>query len=290
MYKKMLDNLLKYENDFFEGELDKDGSDCFRKTIQSDLRQTYFHAIETFFEIFFALNPKENPGFDDTNILFTLTNSDWRKSYNKIKKIASGEMSLDYLNDQISWHRYNISIGHYLFYFGLFNKEKFDDEFFAHVNESIEAIRFGIKKVAEDFVEREEYNSYKHGLRIIPAISQLLVADVDSLEVKVKWDLSDSMSFYSKTKDKNELRVVTKLFDSQRDYEMTLFCSNMVSNMIYYRQISMYKEKDKRTGTQIPVAFFGREEIEKCLKINVDIQNLVYTVRRVEGDNQVKTA
>lgn len=286
IYKKILDDLPKFEKEFFEQELGKEASDAFRRTIKSDLRQTYFHAIETFFEIFFALNPKDRPNFDDINILFTLTNSNWKETYEKIKKIASGDITLDFLDKEITFNGHNISVGHYLFYFGTFDKSKFPTHFIEKVKDSIEAVKFGIKIIAKDFVDREEYNSYKHGLRIIPAVSELMLADPVTMEIKFSWDLSDSMSFYSKTKDENELKVVTKMFDPKKDYCMTHFCSNMVSNMIFYRQVSMYKEKEKSKDKQIAIAFFGKKEIEDCNNINVNIQDLIYKIKRIDSEKK----
>ena len=154
-------------------------------------------------------------------------------------------------------------------------------DFFEKANQSIDAIKFGIKIIAKDFVDREEYNSYKHGLKIIPAASELMLADAVTMEIKFRWNLEDSMSFYSKTKDPNELKIKTKLFDTNRDCAMTLFCSNLISNLVFTRQVSMYKEQKIEENKQMAVAFFGKKEIEDCNEMNVEIQDLVYSVKRV---------
>ena len=54
LYDKILKDIPKFEKEIFGKELDKEERNAFRRTIKSDLRQTYFHAIESFFEIFFA--------------------------------------------------------------------------------------------------------------------------------------------------------------------------------------------------------------------------------------------
>src|SRR5690606_8817587 len=193
--------------------------------------------------------------------------------YKKIEKIASGEMKLDFLDDKVTFNGYEISVGHYLFYFGTFDESKFNSEFVSSVNESIDAVKFGIRLIAKDFIDREEYNSYKHGLRLIPSVSELILADPKTMEVKVKWDLSNSMSFYSKTNNKDEVKIATKLFDTERDIKMTNFCSNMVSNIIFYRNIAMYPNDAAKKWDKIPILFFGKKEIEDCNNINVKIQN-----------------
>lgn len=278
---KILEDLSKYEVDFFGYELDAEGRGAFEKTLKSDLRQTYFHSIETFFEIFFTLNPKGKTHFDDVNILINLTNSDWRKSYNKIEEIASENKALDFLDEMIEFNNQKVSIGHYLFYFGTFGWENSKPGFMDKLNESIDAIKFGIRIIAKDFVDRDEYNSYKHGLRLIPVAAEIAFGEPDTFEKIVSWDLKDSMSFYGKTKSKDEVKIITKLFDSKRDCQMIIFCSNMISNMIFFRNIALNKESVIKKMDKVGIPFFGKKEIEECDNINVKIQNLIYTIKRV---------
>ncbi len=283
--KHILDHIDKFEIEFYKKELDGDSKNEFRRTLKSDLRQTYFHSIESFFELFFALNPKGKKVLDDENVLFNLTNSNWKENYRQIKKIAENDNALDFLNEEITVIGKKVSIGNYIFYMGLFSMDKYP-EIKSQIEESIEAIKYGVRIIAQEFIDREEYNAYKHGLRIIPAVSKFMLADADTLEIKFTWDLTDSMSFYAPTKDPDELMVVTKLFDCERDYLMTLFCSNLINHMMFYRKISFNPSKEKQGG-QIAVTFFGKEPIEECNKVNVKIQNLVHTVRRVnKGDSR----
>ena len=280
--KKMLDNIPKYEKEFFGKELNINERDEFKKTLKSDLRQTYYHSIETFFELFFALNPKGKAIFDDEFVLFNLTNSKWKKNYEKIQKIADNPKSLEFLNEKITFTDFNISIGHFLFYFGIFSKEKFHKKLFEQIDESIEAIKYGIEIIANDFTKKEEYNAYKHGLRIIPAATKLMLAEAKTMKVKIEWDISESMSFYLKTKDPNELTVITKLFDSERDYLMTYFCSNLIGHLIEYRKIAFDQNKNNKKDKKFPITFFGKEPIEDCNKTNVEIQDLTYSVKRTK--------
>jgi hypothetical protein len=279
LLKTALENFQKYEVDLFGEPLETEDSQAFCTTLKSDLRQNYFHAIETFFELFFTLIPNEQPNFDDLNILFNLTNSNWQVNYEKIKKIASGDMPLDFLSNKIDFHGYKITIGHYLFYYGLLDVKSIPD-FFNKVSESIEAIKQGIKIIARDFTDRDEYNSYKHGLRIIPALSELKLVDPKTSEIKLEWNLKDSMSFFCKTKNEDEVKIKTKLFDSDRDFRLTRFCSNMISSIIDTRRVSFYNQKLVEKNEKIAIGFFGKKEIEICNKINVEIQDIVYTVKR----------
>lgn len=287
--KKMIDNLHKYGKEFFGSDLIEEDLAEFRRTLKSDLRQTYFHAIETFFELFFALNPKGKQKYEDEFVLFALTYSNWQDTFKRITEITENENALDFLDEKMSFLGYEMTIGHYLFYMGIFSKDKFPSEVFEEISQSIEAIKYGIRAIAADFINREEYNAYKHGLRLIPSASKLMLADLETMDVKMEWDLSESMSFYVKTKFPDELKVVTKVFDAERDYQMTYLCSNLINHMIFYRRIAMKFEKDKENFEKFPITIFGIEPIEKCNKVNVAIQDLVYTVTRTERSSNNQT-
>jgi hypothetical protein len=284
--KKILDNLDKYEKEFFDEPLDEEEKQRFRLTLKSDLRQTYFHAIETFFELFFSLDPKTHKEIDDKKILFRLTNSNWTKNYERIKNISTGDITLDYFNEKILVNDKEISIGQYLFYKGFYSFENIQPEFFKELQQSLLAIQYGIKILAQDFVNREEYNAYKHGLRIIPAIKSFMLADAKTMEIKIKWDLNDSMSFYLPTKDPNEINVVTKLFDMDRDYLMTTFCSNLIKHLIFYRRLGLNLKRDLEKYKQIPIPIFGIDPIDNCNKTNVEIQDIVYSIKRIKGKSK----
>jgi hypothetical protein len=276
--KKILSDLPKYEKEFFGKELELEERNAYRQTLKSELRQAYFHSIETFFELFFALDPTHKTTFNDENILFDITNSNPKQTYERIQKIVKDKNALDFLDKEIKILNHEITIGHYIFYFVFFSNEKFSQRIYDEIKESIVAIKYGIKIIAKDFINREEYNCYKHGLRIIPAFKEFMVAQADNLENKFSWNLSDSMSFYNKTKNSNELKLTTKLFDSERDYLMSYFCSNLIFNMIYYRRVSLCKESIKEK--EIPIPIFGIKEVKDCDKINVEIQDLVWTVTK----------
>jgi hypothetical protein len=278
--KKIIDNLPKYEFDFFEKELNPKDRDDFKRILKSDLRQTYFHSIETFFELFFALNPKGKEVLDDELVLFNLTNAKWAKNYERIQQIADNPKLLDFLDEKIRFLDYSISIGHYLFYMGIFSNEKFPKEIFEEIDKSIDAIKFGISVIAKDFTKKEEYNAYKHGLRIIPAVSKIMAIEAKTMKKSIEFDLSESMSFYEKTNNPDEIVIFTKLFDSERDYLMTYFCSNLIGHLIKYREMAFDSDKDKNKEEKFPITFFGKEPIEKCNKINVEVQDLTYTMKR----------
>lgn len=283
--KKILSNLSKFENEFFGHELDSEERLTYTLTLKGELRQTYFHSIETFFEILFALDPLNKKSFEDHKILFNLTNLNANQVYTRIEKIASDDSALSFLDTEIVFQDKKTTIGHYIFYFCLFAMKDIPSDKIEEINESIEAIKHGIKIIASDFVNREEYNSYKHGLRIIPALAQVMIANKQSLSVLKEIDLKESVSFYYKTKDPNEWKMVTKIFDTERDSCMTLFCSKLIYCMVFLRRVALCKKPAKEKEFQIP--FFGIESINNCNKANSDIKDIIWNIKSTSVKSEI---
>jgi hypothetical protein len=275
--KKILDNIEKFENIFFDENTDVEIIDNFKRTIQCELRHNYFHAIETFFELFFALDPRGKKVLDDKNVQFKLTNSKWRTTFKKIEKIKEDEKALDFLFEKMTYGDEQITIGHFLFYTGI-RIEKFSKQFEEELIESIEAIKKTIRIMASDFLARDEYNAYKHGLRLIPSITELSLLNTNTGEKEMTWNLNESMSFYKPTINPDVLTVVTKVFDSGRDHQMAYLCSNLIHHLVYFRRIAMGIQKDK--NEKYPITLFGKELVADCFKINVSIQDLEFTVTK----------
>ena len=65
--------------------------------LQTDLRQNYFHCIETFFEFFFAFLPNNGNVPDNSKIVRQLVKANWQKNYKKIEQIANGKNEIKFL-------------------------------------------------------------------------------------------------------------------------------------------------------------------------------------------------
>lgn len=247
--------------------------------LQADLRQNYFHAIETFFEFFFALLPIGESVPDNTQILKLLVKSNWKANYAKIDKIAKGEFNLNILNDVIEFNGHKITVGHYLFYMGTYNG-KFPVEMTKSIDTSINAIKKGITEIAKDFADRNEYNAYKHALRIFPTMESFLAVDPKKQTVIKKFDLKNSVSYFNFNDRKGESSVTTKVYDSDRDFKMTIFCSNLIYNVITYREI-LYSGKTKRPQKEglVAIRMFTEDLIGEIVKYNVELSNLKITTK-----------
>lgn len=247
----------------------------YLNAIRCDMRQTYFQAIETVFEIFFALLPGKN-GTIHNRIIERITLSDL--PYSKIQKIAESEDSLDFLETEIIYpDKTVVSLGEFIFYFGLHKQDVFKLE----ILNSLPAIKYALQVLAKDFSDRREYNSYKHGLRIIPALREITFLNAETMKPVISKKLKDSMTFYSYNKKTEETSYITKTFDSERDIRMTSLCSNLLWTMIKLRDAA-YNKSRKEKGSKVAIPFFSIEVIDKIIKTDVDIQNLNYSRKPIK--------
>jgi hypothetical protein len=232
------------------------------RSIKIDIRQTYFQAIETVFELIFSFKPDGDKLKDD----LVFSNLIKRKDhYEDIRRYAVGEGGIDFLEKTFDFgDRRSIPAIQYLFY-GLLTDVKLNGQ----LMESLNAIRKILKIISIDISDRKEYNSYKHGFRIFPVNSFFSIHDHKTGDEIIKWDVKDSMSFMEKNEKTGQIDVVTKLFDTERDHNLTIMCNNLISNIILIRRIS-YQEGEQKVG----IVLFKPEDVDKLSKPNVKIQDL----------------
>lgn len=245
----------------------------FLLTIKSDIRQTLFQAIETVFEILFALAPDKDGFTADKDILRTLSKGEFH--YKKINQITEDPKALDFLNNEILLtDGTKVPVDQYIFYFGLHNSDEIQDK----IKISLEAIRNGLLVLAQEFSNRSEYNCYKHGLRIIPALSFFKLMRADNNNQIANWDLSDSMTYYREDEKENKMEFVTKVFDTDRDLNLLRLCSDLLWSMIKIRDIAFNKlPKSSSETASVQILFFNKDLIKDANKGNIPIQNLRFT-------------
>lgn len=197
----------------------------------------------------------------------TITKSDL--PYKRIRDIAKDKQNLDFLDLQLNAGDITVTLGHYIFFIGIL-EDKVQEE----IENTLEAIKYGLHIIAKDFSDRREYNSYKHGLRIIPALKNFTITSQEDKDIKLSWDLEDSMTFYSENKV-GAIEFITKTFDTERDIKLTSFCSNVIWNIVTLRRARYFEDKKKMS-----VLFFDKEMIEKSQKRNVKIQDLKYKITK----------
>jgi hypothetical protein len=242
----------------------------FIRAIKSEIRQTYFHAIETTFELIFALKPDNKGYINENDIVFTITKSGF--PYKEIESISQNpEENLKFLDQEIKLtNNQKVSVSNFIFYRGIYKE---DTEML--ISEYLKNIKIGLELLAHDFSDRKEYNSYKHGLRPINTVKKFGILDVKTKKTIASWEVSDSMTYIEENPKTGAIAFITKVFDTDRDLKMTSFCSDLIWNIIMLRKLVFQKEKKDEV---LPIIRFFNDDIKNRSKINIKVNDLKYTV------------
>jgi hypothetical protein len=262
---------LKNHKTFNQDKIILDYSDKdFLISIKSDIRQTLFQAIETVFEIFYALHPNKDGYIIDKEIMRTLSKAEFH--YSKITEIAEDIAKLNYLKNEIKLSDGTlVPLGEYIFYFGTYTIDRLKSK----KQESLVAIQTSLHLLANEFSDRKEYNCYKHGLRIIPAISNFKIMNAEDQSKSFTWDLNDSMTYYTEEDKINKMEFVTKIFDNERDIKLIRICSDLLWNIIKLRDIAFNKAGN--VDGKLNIFLFDKDLVKEAYKMNVPFQNLRLT-------------
>jgi hypothetical protein len=246
-------------------------SQDFINAIKCDIRQTTFQAIETSFELLFSFRATTSKKIN-TPLIEIITTSGL--PYEEIKKISESLDGLNFLDSKVKLaNKKFTTLGHFIFYPGI--KQSFLK---VEIIESLKTIKQGLHILAKEFSDRREYNSYKHGLRILPTLKELSIFQPGKPDKGVSFDLNGTMTYFSRNKEKEEIQFVTKTFDSERDIRMIEFCSLLLWNMIKLRDFT-FNGIGKNESSE--AFLFKMESVEDIKRTDVKIQDFVYSIKRM---------
>lgn len=238
--KNIFDNFDLVKNILYKDITDTD-DDSLKLMLKTEIHFTYYQIIETLFELIFALQK-------DPELLWYYISFSRFKSYEKIEKIAKGK--IDFLNDPISVVdkitriKYDIMFIEWLFYSSKLNID--DKDRSDNFNNIIKTLII----FAKDFTNRDDYNAFKHSLRIIPCNTGITLSKKDdqnnikSLYLKG----SDGFEFLVKHTSKTgfeTIKKVTKSYDFKRDFNMSIIGIQLISNILRSKRAYFYNEKQQ---------------------------------------------
>lgn len=230
--KAILSDVQKFDKKFLSNHVQRVNYKNYSRFIKSELRMTCFHAIETLFELVFALEPI-NGMLRDEKILHSLTTANPNSNYLRIGKIANDSSELDFL-DVICAEGQEVPVWLHIFYFQIHPKYKND------LLESGNAIKYFLSTVATIFSNRSEYNAYKHGIRIMNTLVSFSIGTKFNKNDEFSIDLTDTMSLFSIEKDgaKNPIAEIVDVipFNTERDIEIIQICYHIIHNIINCRR------------------------------------------------------
>jgi hypothetical protein len=225
-------------------------------SLKLEIRGTYFHAIETLFELIFAVE-----GNNDENIWHRLASADFRKNYERIKTFATDNVSS--FNVNIQMDGVEIPFCYQLFYSGMeFNSDQ-------NTSTNMKFIENFILAVAKDFSERDDYNAYKHGLRLFPTFVGF---QAWNQYAAMNLDFSNSYAIMKK-EDPYKTHIIP--FDPQRDLRMIGICSQLISNIILSRRARFNGED------QASLYYFYNEDFDNITRSNVTVGKTTFSISPV---------
>ncbi len=202
---------------------------------------------------------------DNRHIWFFLSTSQWRENYKRIDSIAAGNTA--FLDREISAGiTLEVPFIQYLFYFGVTNSSMLDS-----VRSSFDPVKKFLVAFAQEFSDRDEYNAFKHALRILPTMQKLEMGPKGAEKPVVTLDMSNSMTYL--VEEDEALSFRTKPFDTVRDMRMGLVCSYLISNIVRSRRAHFAKILEGHLHT------FSEESFPSANERNVAWANFKFTIK-----------
>lgn len=232
--KDALDNIDTWVEKFNDDSKSND-KDHITQIIKSHIRINYFHCIDTLFELIFGLFPRKGKVQEDS-LPFTLAKSN--DAFNRqriLGLVTKDELILKELLQDISDGKNHMSLLRYIFYYQINQDNVGAPELLKNVEDSISPILELLSIFAKDIADKSEYNSLKHALRIFPFNGIFRVLDPNSNKEIAGIDFKNAHQFM--TEKKGEMNIISKNFDTSRDFEYTIIASKMIWNIIKIRDV-----------------------------------------------------
>ena len=235
---------------------------AYKRAIKIDIRLTYLMAVDTLFELVFALLPDTKGNLRDKDIVSTLTSG--KQYYSELREYVNGRPSrFDILENQVNYTGgKSCTALRYIFYDGLFETE-YEDEIIESVAAISDALKFFAKEINGN---RTELNAYKHGFRVVPFFSNISFKDLKTGK-GFEIDMSESISFL--TENKVERTIHAKPLDYKKDIALTVYVTHLINNIIAIRQRQLTTSKNFKTS----MSAFKRTSLDKASKANIQMGN-----------------
>lgn len=226
--------------------------DDVKKTLKIQIRVLYYQSIETLFELIFAIERVLKNKNQRQGLWYTLSNSPYKQNYNRISRKEFAFLDEKYVIEDVQKNRLEVSLAHYIFFFNF--------ELNENVLESIKAINLALKIFARDFTDRDEYNAFKHSMRVFPTLKAVKLTPRKEALSKEILEMKESVSYLKMLdKDSPKTTLISKSLDVNRDYNLALLSSRMISNIIGSRRSVKLKKPEF-------IYFFTEQEIKDLSK------------------------
>lgn len=199
--------------------------------LKTEIHFSKYHALETMFAIAFALLEQPN---DVWVWLSTYKFQTFNKMIGAVTKSGMSAVSKKSEFDTIQ----------YLFF------KNCPTDFIGEeiTRNAIDKISTIMKLCAKDLTDKSEYNSYKHGLRIINGRLRLKLMKKDESEGRILDEVPGLV--YLDTKNKDNPLMVSKSYSYEKSYKIVRLCWDLTSLMIRQRKMEYEEDGDSIIETR----------------------------------------
>lgn len=192
--------------------------------LKAEIHFSMYHALESMFAMIFALIKQPN------NVWKWLSTYNFYKFNKMIAEVADSNISV------IS-EKSELETIEFLFFKNC--PREFVEQ--AQTKNAMQTISKILTFCAKEMIDKSEYNSYKHGLRIISGDLRLkLVNENESINKTI--DKSPGF-VYLNTKNNESVRLVSKPYSFERSYKIIKLCWQLTSLLIKQRKLE-YMENE----------------------------------------------
>jgi len=239
------DSYENFENIYGYMTNDKFNKEEYKIVIREELHFLIFQMIETLFELIFALkdhNESELP------ISLTFANNSkthyYSKTYDKIRDYSKDKINL-LEETSLEINNKKIPILRKILYFNAYSEK--NDEIF---DENMIIIDKILKILSTKFIDREEYNAYKHSSRESNSGFKMDLEFENTNQKVTIIDSRDAIHYLSSEKKNNliKLRQVAKTFNFEIDYEVAIIVYKLIYNIITIRKSNLFNEHNGEYG------------------------------------------
>ena len=226
-----------------DSELKNEDIISYKTAIEAEIVNNFYHMAEALFNL----------------IISCQTNIPWLTMKNiKFKDLC------DYVRDVIITGELKDEYIRFLFIHGITEEERKKKK----VVESIAFIKEFLRRLGKIFLDNELYNEYKHGLRLMPSLSEFALTPEEG-ETPLLYRKGNAHT-YLKTiliqkKKKEELYKIqreTKSFDYTLYIRLSVIIYRLIHNLFDNRRQSTKLEK----SDLISVGLFNEEKIDEIFK------------------------
>ena len=211
----------------------------FPTYLKFEIHNMKFQIIEALFSLMFALENGE-----DINLWFNLTfpPDSSRGSfaiYDKISEVKGLSNMRQYLETEININQETIPLWEHLFFFQL-NFEDYEKEW----DDIKENLIWILSNLATQFTKRDDYNSYKHGLRCFHSGMNISIRPHNSEHFIPVSSAENGMHFLTKKEEEDNTKVglTFKAFSPNKDLMYIKYSIELIKNIIKLRRSKIFDE------------------------------------------------